>query len=478
MPDVEWVGQSVKDDDAGQMDPSRLINCYRETLGGAAVIKSVLGTVPFASMDGVLMRSLTEIAGFLYAVIDGKLNLISSTGLVTQLGEVGSSPETTISGNNGTITVAANGTYYAYRDGVLSQPVTPAFTDIGSVSYIGQTTVLTERGGRRVAWSGVADATAFDALDVATTEQRDDNNIRGLPVGGLFWIFKERSIERWYVDGSASFFSPVSGGVIDTGLKAFGLVSEIPNGVFFVGDDNIVYLASGGQLTPISSRGVETALASGSATNAFYTEDEGHKFCTIRFSDRPAWVYDISSLEWHERAEGGELSPWSATTAAQAYGRTFVGTNLGYVFELARTNQDANDALVRVGVSRTLEVQGRRFVVSRMQIYPRMGRSFIGRAAASVLDIGGGFVLAIGGAALKIAGFTAAPRDAKVGVQISKDRGETWGRSFTRSLGDQGQYRKSVVMRSLGQYETFNAKFTISDAAEIPLMAKASVDLS
>ena len=478
MPAVEWVGQSAKDNDDSQFDPSRLVNCYRESHGGRPVIKSVLGMNTVANLDGVLVRAMSEVGGTLYASIEGKLKSISRNAQVSTLGNIDSDPETTISGNNGKIIVTAGGNCFVYDAGEMSQPDTGAITNIASASFIGQSTVLVEKNGRRVQWSDVADPKTYDALNFATTEQRDDNNIRGLPIGGLFWIFKERSIERWYLNGGASFFSPIAGGVLDTGLRGFNLLAEYPGGAFFVGDDGIVYLIVGGQIAPISTRAVEGSVSESQPRTAFFYEDEGHKFCVITFEDRPAWVYDISTKEWHERAEGADLGPWTALHAAQAYGRNYVANSLGYLHLLQRSNEDSSGPLVRLGVSRTLEADGQRFVISRLQVKPRVGRSALGRSEASVLDVGGGFVLGVGGEALQVKGFSADPRDAKIFVRLSKDRGETWGRRFDRSLGDQGDYRKAVIMRSLGQFETFNAEFSISEPAEIPIDAIAFVEMT
>lgn len=439
--EIEFVGQSNRDDDNIQADPSRLINCYRERHGEKFIIKSVLGTERLTTLPGVFMRAMREIGGEIYAVHGGALHRVNSKGDQINLGQVEDSELTDVEGNNGAITVSAGGEYYVYNAATgLLQPSTGAFEGASSVSILGQRTIITEPMGRRFGWSNPADPTTFNGLNFATAETEDDAIIRGAAINGQYWIFGERSVERWYLSGSgdpAQFLLPISGAVDEVGLKSYNLFTKVRNGAFYVGEDNIVRLVSGGQSTPRSTRAVETTIQKSTAAGCFYFEDEGHKFCALTFTDRPAWIYDISMNEWHERAEGSEFGPWSAVSSAIAFGDSFVGNNLGQVNRLTRNNKDVSDPLLRRAVSRNAEVLGEDFVVSRVQMRPRVGRSNLGR-------------------------------EAQVQVRISKDRGETWGRIRTRSLGDQGQYRTRTLLKALGLFKSMTMEFTISDPAEIP----------
>lgn len=411
MPALQWVGQSLRDDDNAQSNTSRLLNVYRERHGDKFILKSVLGTASLVNFDAVFMRAMRDIGGPLHAVTGGKVYRVTdvdgatvfntSSGvwevggpvLTEELAEVADAADTTIEGNNGAVTVSAAGTYYNIAsDGTVTTPTTGAFSSVGSVSFLGQRTIITEKDGRRFGWSDPADSTTFDALNFATAESEDDNIIRGMAIGPQYWIFGERSIERWYLSGSANtaeFLLPISGGAVDIGLKAFGLIAQMPNGAFFVGDDGIVYLVSGGSMQPISTRGVETAVKNSTPQHCLYYEDEGHKICVIHFADRPAWAFDVSSNEWHERAEGREFGPWSATASARAEGFWFVGTSTGEVRRLERSNREANGPLWRRAVSTTLENDGQRFTIDRVQVQPVSGMANVPeRIGANIITNG------------------------------------------------------------------------------------------
>lgn len=453
MPAVEFVGQSAKDSDNGQAATSRLVNLFREPvkLGDKTqyTLKSVLGQASFADINKVFLRALKEIDGTLYAVAAGTLHRISIQGVVTELGSVVDSEETTIAGNTGHVTVCAGGKYYVWDGTAITQPATGAFSDFGSLAYIGNYTVLTEAGGRQVQWSNLADPNTLSGVNFATTEARTDKNLRAVPIGGNLWLFKEQSIEVWYLTGQANAgaFSPITGSVIDTGLKAFGLVAKFRQGAFLVGDDGIVYITSGSGLSPISTTAVETAIAQETPTRCFYYEDEGHKICVIRFKGRPSWCFDISTGEWHERAEGAAHGPWSAVDTANAYGLWLCGTTLGGIYRMMRNNADIDTALLRTAISRTMATDARLFIVDKLEFTGRVGRSDLGR-------------------------------DPLMWIRVSRDNGNTWGEGKSRSFGGLGDYQQRITYRGLGQFRQATVELNISDPVDIPINATALVDVS
>jgi hypothetical protein len=258
-------------------------------------------------------------------------------------------------------------------------------------------------------------------------------------------------------------------------------------GAFFIGSDGIAYLTDGEGLTPVSTPAVETAIKTSTATNVFGYTDEGHKFVVIRFSDRPAWVYDISTGEWHERAEGADLSAWSAEVSVEAFGGWLVGNRLGRVYSLTRSNADAGKALIRTAVSNTLYVSGQRFRVPYLELIGRVGRAdesgFIEYMDTTMVvdelerlqvsyddliledddywDLGGQY-----------------RREPRVMVVVSKDNGQTWGRVKERDLGALGEYDQRVTLRALGQFRAATVMVSISDPADITLDASVNVQVA
>lgn len=448
MPVLKFAGQSSRDTDAEFANTSRMLNCYREPAEDRVVIKSVLGSEALVDLADVFLRAMTAVNGEIFAACGGNLYCIKTGGGYTNLGAVGSG-DTTISSNNGVVTVAADGVYSIWDGATLSTPTGAAFSDVGSVTFVGQHTVISEEGGRRFAWSDPADPATFDGLDFASAEGRDDDILRVVGLNGSLVIFKETSREIWYLTGSSDStlaFQRMAGGVVDTGLWSYNLLAELDQAVFFVGDDGIVYLTEGLSQKAISNRAVETAIAEGEPQRCFFYEDEGHKFACITFRNRPAWCFDLATNDWHERENGYQR--WSVVSTVKVGRQWYSGTDLGEVRLMKRNNTDAGDPLIRRAVSKTFYNDAGLFRVAELEFFGRVG---------SVLD-----------------GSSAA----ECSLRLSKDNGRTWGDIRTKSLGALGEYETRVLWRSLGQFRRLTAELSWATADEISFVDEARVRLA
>ena len=421
MPKLEFVGQSARDSDNVAAAPSRLLNCYREpTAEGRYVLKPVLGLDQFTDLGGVFVRAMETVDGKLFAACGGDLFEILADGTSLNRGTIGDG-FTTIAGNNGVVTVTVDGLYWVWDGMTLAQPATGAFSSFGAVEYFGNYTILTELDGRRWQWSDIADATNLPGLNFSTADGKDDNLLRPFVIGGRLYLWKETSHEVWYLTGEAgaNAFERQVGGVQDVGLKSAGLIVRIPGAAFLVGDDNRAYLA-GGPLQPVSTTAVETAITQGSPTACITYEDEGHTFCAIIFSDRPAWVFDIATGEWHERAEGiGNIS-WSVAATAKWVGVWYAGRDDGLVFTIEGST-DGSAPITKEAVSRTLEFDDRR-IVRDVELFPRRG-----------IETGG------------------------ITLSVSRD-GVTWGSEKQRDVGPLGDMEHRVNWRNLGMFRRVNSR--------------------
>lgn len=453
MPKLTFCTQSSRAADNVEYSPERLINLYPE--GGPQdakaplLLRSVLGQEAFADLGIGVLRAMEEINGVIYAVGSGSLFSVSSDGTVSNLGVIDDDPVTTISGNGDNVTIAANGKYYVWDGATLTQPTPGAFSNFGTVTFIDQRTIITERDGARFQWSEVGDPTDLDALDFASNESRNDNTLRVLADRRELWFFGEQSIEIWYNtgQGGADAFTRLNGGALDTGCLAASLSVKFDEGIFFIGDDRIAYITNGLGINQISTGAVEQALSVSVPTHCFYYEDRGHKFFCIRFDDRPAWCFDLATGLWHERSTGVNKGAWEVVDTVKAFGQWYCGTSDGQIREMKRNNVDVGNALRRTAVSRSMYMAGDQFAVSEMEFLARKGESNIGR-------------------------------DAQVMMRVSDDGGRTFSVEDWRSLGDQGDRNIYMVYRALGTYRDFVAEFTITDPADISMYSDLNVRVS
>lgn len=445
MPELQFFAPAARDSDNIASNPSRLVNCYPEPIvaGGRAqyAIKSVLGLQPFSALPGVFTRALAEIDGKLFAVAGEVLQEIAADGGYLSRGAIADDQNTTIAGNNGDVTVVANGDYYLWDGSSLTNPTPGAFSDFGSHDYIGNYTVLTELNGRRFQWSDIADASDLPGLNFSTADGRDDNLIRPFAINGVLYLFKETSHEVWYLTGGAgaAAFERQAGGVVDVGLKAHNLITRLPGAAFFVGDDNRAHIVAGA-LQPISIPPVETAIKDCQPQACFTYEDEGHTFCVITFRDCPAWVYDLATGEWHERAEGVTLEAWSATCSAKFRGEWYCGRSDAQLFRFAKIGTDDNQPLIREATSKTLYQDGQRFNVGQIELFPRQGF-----------------------------------QNASIELEISRDGGLTWTPPKVREIGPVGNYAGRVIWRNLGQCRQITARVRFSEAQRFTMLANGRV---
>ena len=452
MPMVEFAGPSVRDDRNRIGHSGRLINCYREPVmtGGRtrAVLQAVPGMQLHETLPSVFMRAMRTIDGALYVACGGYLYQIT-TGAAVNLGAITDSEETTIAGHDGYVTVVAGGAYYVWNGATLTSPAVGAITDHGSVDHVSSYTIISERNGKRFEWSALADATSLPGLNFASATERDDDLLRVVAINGAVWLFGTASTEIWYETGlsGADAFAQMAGAAKDTGLKAFGLVCTFNGGAFFVGDDDLVRVTSGADFEVVSMPGVVSAIKDSSPSKCIYYEDRGHKFCAIVFDDRPAWVFDLATREWHERSENVMHEPWGVTASAKLGADWFVGRNNGDISKLAEIYTDEATPLVREAISATLYMDGERTTLAELEFFAPVGRQDAGREP--VLEF-----------------------------FISSDGGETWGKGRTIGFGAIGAYGKRLIWRALGRHRQITAKVRISDPVDALLYSDARVRLA
>ncbi len=453
MARYSFFTQAARDGSNIAASSEELVNVYPEQAPGDARtrinLRSVPGEVVFADIGQPLVRAAATAVGKFWAVAAGNLYEVAADGSIFNRGAVGNSLETSISGNGANVCVVANGDYSVWNGATLTSPTPGAFSDFGSVTFSDYDTILTELNGRRWCWSDTADPSTLDGLNFATAEARDGDILRAEVDRAQVFLFTEECIEVWRntgVSGSSRYRRLT---VIDQGrgLKGYHLLASDAFGLFFVGNDGIAYILSGSGIQPVSTPAVQSDLAEGVAAAAFYYEDRGHKFCVIRFSDRPAWVYDLVTQLWHRRQSGVDRDPWGLKRMATAYGKWIGVDDFGVVVEMARTNSDRGAPLKRMMRGKPIYMDGRKFSVAEFEVLCSVGESNIGR-------------------------------EAEVMLRWSRDNGKTWEGTRTGSLGDLGDYDKQVRFYGLGRGESFTPEVSCTEEADVVFYSDANSRLT
>lgn len=444
---MELFGPSSLDTSSPASNPGRLVNLWADKVeaGGKTrrLLRSAAGMTSFARTGSLFVRDAFTLDTAVFAVVNDRLYRCTS-GAAALCGAVEPGPTASISRNGTVATVVSGGRYYNWNGSTLSTPSAGAFSNFGSVGFLAQRTLLSELNGNRWCWSDIAAPQTLDGLNYAVAESRDDKIIRLMVSSGIVMLFGELSTEMWSVtgQGGANAFALLPGAVMDTGLKAFGLAVQTDGAVFLVGDDNIAYMAAGNSWAPVSTAPVNTALKDGQPERCVYWEDRGHKFCAIVFADRPAWVFDLATREWWERAEGVSYARWRATASARLGDLWIIGANDGNLYSLGGVTDDGG-VLCREATGYPMIRNNDWFTLAELELFT--GHGF------QVMD-----------------------RPASITLETSRD-GIVFGRAMTRSLGMDGDFQKRVLFRGLGRHRQIVPRVTMTDEVDIPLYADARV---
>lgn len=476
MPRLEFVGQSTRDSATTQASPSRLVNLFREPSGEGMLLRSVPGSWLWAETGVSLMRDMLTVGSHLYALVGGNLYKVGSDRVVLDCGTVGFDADAALSSNGGKVLATAQGRLKLWDGTTLSEVTGLPFDRKSSVCYLGGYSVVAELGGKQFAWSDLSDPTSWPGLNFATADISDDAITRIVEVADTLFIFGARTVERWALTGQsgANAIARIGGGALDIGLLSAACLTRIPEGMAFVASNGTVCLWLGGP-TVISTAAVNAAVADETPVSLFYYEFRGHGFVVVAFRNRPAWVYDMATQEWHERAYGRD-GAWSARNAAFLDGLWLLGDDEGRLMVPTDFGSDFGEPLQRRAISRRIDFGGFR-TVWLVEAFPRTG---LDREAR------GGVVLTPGGAdvveqapdepILGMSGTDSGP--AQIGMRLSHDGGRTFGKLRMRPVGETGKYETRVTWRALGAMRSAVMEFSTAAVDEVPILAEINMEVT
>lgn len=276
-------------------------------------------------------------------------------------------------------------------------------------------------------------------------------------LGAQLWLLGPRSFEVWTISGNSKKpFTRLAGAAGSVGILAPDSLGKMNDQLFFLGGgDNgtaIAYITNGYRCDRISTHPLEQEWAEfGTKDDAvgFCYAQGGHMFWVLTFPmANRTYCYDLTTGVWHQRATRDPMTDamgkWNPLFCVSAYGKVFVGSqDSTEVFELSPQYTTENGkAIVRIRTCPHINNKMERMIHS-----------------ALTLDVLTGVGVPSGQGS-----------DPQMMLRVSRDGGYTYGSEMWAPVGRQGEYKRLVQWRRLGQARDCVYEIVYSDPANTAIM--------
>lgn len=399
----------------GDLPELPVVNMFAEeaaTEAGGVVLQSRPGLVDrSASMGSGPVKALFKADG----VLDGALYGISGANLyrqTTSLGALDGTGYCSMAGYEDYLFANCGASIWSYNGVTLSAL---SFPDGANVTKIltGASRLIALRSDTQTFYWSTPLSTTIDALDFASAENQPDRLRDMLFIKDALVLGGAETVEFWpNTNDSELPFQPLEGAVWRVGVKNTGAMCLFGTSFAVVTSENRVVI--GDQDNVISNAGLEALIADSGNAYLFPFLIDGTEFLCLRI-DAGTWVFNARSGTFSTFETLG--ADWSATCFA---GGVF-GSDSGATYAFSG----------HVDQGGTLE---RRFRAG----FPLNGGGVPVESISLRCNVGQTGYLS---------GTYANP---VVEMRLSRDAGKTWGEWRAKTLGSQGDYRKTVRWNGCG----------------------------
>lgn len=454
-----FVGSSYRAESVNA-DCETLVNFYAAPIEsptgkspGAVVFDPTPGTINFATRLDSPSRAVFYQDGRAFGVGGGSFYEFAGNGSATFIGSVARDSNPAWISSNGhaghQLLVVSGGLGYIFdlNTNTLTRITDTAFpANALFAEFLGGYFIVAQASTSNFFLSALN-----NGLDWSTnilegqTSNTSDNLVAIKIVGTYLWLMGSKHTEVWVNTGpsaAGSFpFAPIQGGVADDGCGAPWTLINVAGTACAVGISErggaFVVQSNDYNLKKISTYAVDRSLserlAAGTlpSARAWSYEEHGHTFFVINLMDgTPAWVYDTTTGEWHQRGDfdtgsGTFVSP-RAVNHAFGFGRHLCGDGwTGDVLDqsLAYTTNADGTSIVR---ERTAPHLNNAYQWTFYDEFRLMGEFGLGANADP-------------------------DTDPQCTLSYSDDFWHTFTPPQARSMGQQGQYAFEVYWQMLGR---------------------------
>ena len=405
------------------------------------------------------MRNFAEVG---YRITGNNLNRFDSSGVHTVVGTIPGTNRMIIDDDGSNLIITGLDGQFVFN-GSTVLPITDS-NIVGSTSngFINSQIIYGNPTTNLFVLANPNDPTTANGLNAATPESKPDDLVRPYPFKQNVYMFGVRTVEPYWNSGEGNPpLDRIDGQIFEIGLAAIHSVGNTDQFMYWLGDDNAIYQAVGGQRQRISSTAISHAISTYSTTSdaiGYTFTLEGMNFYAITFptADR-TWCLNesLGKNGWFELSSGTNDGIYQGSSLINVYGKNFVAdaTN-GNLYELdLDTFTNNNEVIQRQRITssvngKLLGVPGNSVQMSRLEI---------------IMEKGVGLITGQG-------------EDPKIIIETSRDGGKSWFKEGFVRVGRLGETQLRVELFSLITDYDFIFRLTTSDPVPYEIYS-AVIDL-
>lgn len=428
--------------------------------GDFAVYKAP-GLASFCAIGGQGIRGLHDFNGVLLCVSGTTLYTVNQAGTATAQGSIPGSNFVIISDNGAqAVIVVPDVSAYVWDGTTLAQITDPDFQIPSSVDFLDQYMLFSKSNSGAFFLSDIADATSYDALEIASAEGRPDDLVRVIVQNQEALLFGTKTIEGWRDVADPDFPLVKDQTFAEVGLIGVYAVTIIDNSVAWIDQTKKVRILRSGSPQVISDAWVCAEIerwSDASLTVASSYSFRGHEYLVLRNPDG-CLVWDASlpaAVAWSEK-KSYDMATWRVAcceTMVGWGGAVIMGdADTGELYRLDADTYDENgEPLVWQLTSRTMSPGGSPFIVNAIELETEVGVSTV----------------------------TGQGSDATIWLEVSRDGGYSYGARLERALGAAGNRTKPrIFFRRLGRFPPHGGVIRLSGSDPVPnVLSKAWADI-
>ena len=432
-----------------EADPNQNYSC----------VKRCDGLTSFSTASGNIRSNILVNGDYAYYISGLYAYRTSTGGVSVNLGLIsgvgrGQVVSNSVPGNNQILFLNGSGSWYIYNNSGLTLISDADFFSTTSATILNERFWFTRDGTNEFFASDISDGFTYNPLSFASAEESPDFVKAMIAKKSSLWVIGEKTMEFWqsFTDTTLPV-RKVRSSTIERGIKAVGSLAEAGDYFAFLADDLTVRLVEGNNAKIISDlqfnlklRGNGTTTYPGLSVTedavGFFVDTPAHKIYYITFpTSGYTWGYDILTGLTHTR-KTEDIDYWRIGAAAIFDGRILVGDLISSTMWLLDPASKTESGILRA-------------------TYRSTGLSFDYDITIPWIEID----MEVG----QIEDPTISPN---IMLRYSKDGGYNWTNHSDIPLGNQGDYRKRIIVRNFGRlvrHKDFMVEIICTDAVRFTI---------